>query len=214
MKCFICDVSCAATEKYLGDSVARILTMPLTAVLAKCLRVVANIDSKYFCTKCTNKIEEYDQLVRRSRQIETDLYELFRSKSMKCEFEEAVIIMDRDKINEVLIQTTEEIKRERLPGDINFVTTRKQKELKDDKMNAAKVKKSHQVRTPKQKTEVEKMDLKIRKNDLRPITKKPHYKTEIVSCDICGKTYKSKGALGVHLVQHGARSPHGKILSF
>lgn len=32
-----------------------------------------------------------------------------------------------------------------------------------------------------------------------------------VSCDICGRTYQSKGALGTHMVKHSDQNPHGNI---
>lgn len=31
-----------------------------------------------------------------------------------------------------------------------------------------------------------------------------------LSCDICGRTYKSKGALHIHMVKHSDQNPHGK----
>lgn len=32
-----------------------------------------------------------------------------------------------------------------------------------------------------------------------------------ISCDVCGRTYKSKGALGTHMVKHSDNNPHGNI---
>lgn len=32
-----------------------------------------------------------------------------------------------------------------------------------------------------------------------------------VSCNVCGRTYKSKGALGTHMVKHSDNNPHGNI---
>lgn len=32
-----------------------------------------------------------------------------------------------------------------------------------------------------------------------------------ISCEICGRTYKSKGALGTHMVKHSANNPHGNF---
>lgn len=31
------------------------------------------------------------------------------------------------------------------------------------------------------------------------------------SCDICGRSYKSKGALGTHMVKHSDQNPHGNV---
>lgn len=33
-----------------------------------------------------------------------------------------------------------------------------------------------------------------------------------VSCDICGRTYLSKGALGTHMVKHSDQNPHGNTI--
>lgn len=34
-----------------------------------------------------------------------------------------------------------------------------------------------------------------------------------LTCDICGRTYKSKGALGVHMVKHSDQNPHGNFIT-
>lgn len=198
VKCYICNVFCAATYNKTGSSITRTLTVPLTAVLASCLPIVDDIDTEYFCVNCTNQIEEYDDLVRQSRQIENDLYEKFLNKSLKCEMEEEpVIIIDRDKINEVLIQTVEEIK---IPlSDGANTTTNSVQQVQGDKVQ------------PLGRTEVKMLNVKKIETNSKLVARTPNYKIERVSCDICGKTYKSKGALGVHMVQHGAKSPHGKV---
>lgn len=99
-KCFICDVECDADEKFLGTNIARTLTTPMSTVLAKCLRSIVDTESEYFCSECTRKIEEYDQMVQLSLQIETELYELFRKKPLEsCYLLDAEIITDPIAIN-------------------------------------------------------------------------------------------------------------------
>lgn len=125
IKCFICDVPCLAVNKHHGSIIASTLAMPLTAVLEKCLRIIADIENEYFCVKCTNKIEEYDELLKKSRHIEKDLYEQFQNKAMKCEFDETVIIVDRNNINEILIHTDE-------PEFKSEITVTQLNEIEDD----------------------------------------------------------------------------------
>lgn len=96
-KCFICDVACVAHDKYLGMNIARTLTMPMANILDKCLRAHIDVDKEIFCVECAKKIEEYDQVVQLSLQIETELYELFHRKvsdGSTCYLLDAEIIAD------------------------------------------------------------------------------------------------------------------------
>lgn len=79
-KCFICDVACVAHDKYFGINIARTLTMPMVNILGKCLRARIDAEKEIFCAECAKKIEEYDQVVQLSLQIETELYELYHKK--------------------------------------------------------------------------------------------------------------------------------------
>lgn len=93
-KCFICDVACVAHDKYLGLNISRTLTMPMVNILDKCLRAHIDVDTEIFCAECAKKIEEYDQVVQLSLQIETELYELYHKKvvSESCYLIDAEVI--------------------------------------------------------------------------------------------------------------------------
>lgn len=146
LRCFICDVPCA--KKYHGSKIANTLSMPLTAVLAKCLRVVADIENEYFCTNCTDKIGEYDKLLLHSRQIENELNEQFRNKLMKYEEDD----QDQD-IKQIFIQTPDE--------DIDITNTNSEK-IDEKQMNGknqksiakTKVGKTKPATKPKYKIEI------------------------------------------------------------
>lgn len=98
-KCFICDVACIAHDKYLGINIARTLTMPIGNILDKCLRAQIDVEKECFCAECAKKIEEYDQVVQLSLQIETELYELYHKKaSESCYLIDAEVIGDLTKI--------------------------------------------------------------------------------------------------------------------
>lgn len=104
-KCFICDVACVAHEKYLGLNIARTLTMPMVNILDKCLRAHIDVEKEIFCAECAKKIEEYDQLVQLSLQIETELYELYHKKVVteSCYLIDAEVIdPDKNSLSESL----------------------------------------------------------------------------------------------------------------
>lgn len=98
VKCFICDADCAANEKNLGTNIARILTMPMRGVIAKCLRTMVDTENEYFCNDCTSKIEEYDQVLQLTVQIETELYDLYQKKP--CYLVEAEIVQVQGTIDQ------------------------------------------------------------------------------------------------------------------
>lgn len=103
-KCFICDVACVALEKYLGMNIARNITMPIKSILTKCLREMVESEKEYFCAECAKKIEEYDQIIQLSLQIETELYELYQKKANEsCYLLDAEIIVGSNGINDSTI---------------------------------------------------------------------------------------------------------------
>lgn len=158
LRCFICDLPCV--KKCHGSKIANTLSMPLTAVLAKCLRVVADIENEYFCKNCADKIGEYDKLLLHSRQIENELNAQFQNKLMKYEDEDEI-----QDIKPIFIQTSDE--------DINFEHTN------SETINANQTNGKNQKST-KNKTKVKKA---------KPATK-PNYKIEFscVFCDRVYKT--------------------------
>lgn len=290
-KCFICDVECTTEEKYLGTNIARTLTMTMTAVLAKCLRTIVDTENEYFCSECTRKIEEYDQMVQLSLQIETELYELFRKKPTEsCYLLDAEIIVDQSEIgvdliesdhmkmentlseiapendlndnyDEMVVEYLEEYDAQSDDGELmsngkkktdtekstsDFLIEQKSKEdgieiatvemikvenfIEDDTdevdedvlIHKPKIKKKGRGRPPKKRISQEATE-----NDIAcqqcSFTAKSHDELEAhrtiehfeeddrLSCDICGRSYKSKSALCVHLGTHNGRKSHGKF---
>lgn len=297
-KCFICDVECDAEEKFLGTNIARTLTTPMSTVLAKCLRTIVDTENEYFCSECTRKIEEYDQMVQLSLQIETELYELFRKKPIEsCYLLDAEIITDPIAINNVeQIITSDELKLEHVSpqkaaandlvesydemvveyldeydtqsnngndnddNDDDLLHTndademlnnnkevdqlelsendvegqvikaktpgrrgRKPKRVVGVKKGSAMKTKATKKRLEKQPKEEEDDDLACKECEFTAnsheelaehIANEQHNRNgKLLTCDICGRTYKSKSALSVHLAMHNGRSPHGKICS-
>lgn len=286
-KCFICDVECDADEKFLGTNIARTLTTPISAVLAKCLRTIVDTDNEYFCSECTRKIEEYDQMVQLSLQIETELYELFRKKPIEsCYLLDAEIISDPDgmpMIESVVLKIEDESQSKNASGNdltescdemvVEYLdeyetqsndnddlhTNETDETISSDKVadllgfDQNDVKKETDIDTVEIEQTVEKRKGRKKKKPgpkSRTIKKKAttkrtekqlkeeinldckqcsftassreefeeHKTTEHfeegkrhLKCDICGRTYKSKSALCVHLGTHNGRSPHGKI---
>lgn len=285
-KCFICDVECTAEEKFLGTNIARTLTMPMTAMLAKCLRTIVDAENEYFCSECTRKIEEYDQMVQLSLQIETELYELFRRKPTdSCYLLDAEIIDDQDASSDGLVETehlkidtdtiTEQISEhednelnetydemvveylddyETQSDDANLIPDEKdtavikveeqsvseeisqEKDIDDIKpVDTIRKVRSKKVGVKKQvarkkltrsvgTTDTTEIDLNChlcsfaatRREELEEHKTLEHFQEiKRLVCDICGRAYKSKSALCVHLGMHNGRSSHGmaKIIS-
>lgn len=289
-KCFICDVECDADEKFLGTNIARTLTTPMSTVLAKCLRTIVDTENEYFCSECTRKIEEYDQMVQLSLQIETELYELFRKKPIEsCYLLDAEIITDPIAINSgAQIITSEELKLENVSpqkasendltesydemvveyldeydtqsnndDDNELLHTNDADEIADNDKVADQLELSEndveekvikiETKTPGRRGRKPKKTGGVKGNAIKTkattkrINKQPedltckqcsftansheefaehkateHFKEngKRLTCDTCGRSYKSKSALSVHLAMHKGRSPHGKSCSF
>lgn len=298
-KCFICDVECDAEEKFLGTNIARTLTTPMSTVLAKCLRTIVDPENEYFCSECTRKIEEYDQMVQLSLQIETELYELFRKKPTEsCYLLDAEIISDPIEINngeqiihsddlkienesspqkapendltesydEMVIEYLDEyetqsnndndellhtIEADEIVGNnkvadqlvvsqndveneikievqIEETGRRGRKTRKTVTKGSAIKKKATTTATKATKRTIEKqpkdeIDLNCKqcsftadnREELAEHKALEHFvEGKRLTCDICGRAYKSKSALSVHLRMHKGRSPHGKIYCF
>lgn len=278
IKCFICDVECLAQENYLGANIARTLTMQMSSVLAKCLRTIVETENEYFCEQCVKKIEDYDQLMQLSLQIETELYELYRKKpSESCYFLDAEIIVEQDPLNGELM-STQSLKLENASvmndeplaehdtydemvveylddfdaqsDDVNSSTDHKEieaiKELSIEKSpekileSTVKIEEK-EIPTPKLRSkrgtakkrtnkpnvvqlidfpETISTDLEIKcqkcsftaNSNLELEEHKTIMHVEEVKkldCDICGRSYKTKSALCVHLGMHNGRNSHG-----
>ncbi|XP_055305596.1 zinc finger protein 311-like [Sitodiplosis mosellana] len=197
-KCFICDMPCVAIDKNRGFNIASTLAMPLSAVLEKCLRVVADVECEYFCTTCAEKIEEYDRLVWQSQRIEKELHAQFQNKSIKFEADDQRpiisngIIWDRDRVNEVLIEMAtghNDVDVERKP---NIELLNLDLEPQNGRDNEMKRKIGNDKNGSNKKFDSQK-DAPILENK--------------VSCDYCGRTYRSKSALSVHIVKHIDKNP-------
>lgn len=212
-KCFICNVDFVPIDQYLGSHIdGAMVTMRLIDVLEKSIQIVADIENEYFCKKCVQKIEEYDKLAQQIQRIETDLYKLFQTKSedfisnVKCELEE------QDEVNEVHIveeQTESEVDDdEELSVHSKFNTV----ESKTTTKPQAGRTKSNTVRKCKKNSQ-EKCEFESEKNDSKNVEDVKNKSTDSkqLTCDICGRTYMSKGALIVHIVKHSSTNPHGKI---
>lgn len=249
----------------------------MTAMLAKCLRSIVDTENEYFCMECTRKLEEYDQVIQLSVQIETELYELFQRKpSEPCYLLDAEIISDQDQINEALIENdnakiVKEATQIEIPGeefaesydemvveyledyetqsdtaelvnDQNEVgmedklvpnndddteiveekvlrktpSPRKTKNKKDNAKNR-KGKKSA-VQTKTEPSEAIDSDLSCQKCSFIAETREELEEHKTINhieeikqlvCDICGRSYKSKSALCVHIGMHNGRNSHG-----
>lgn len=267
-RCFICNVECSAQEKYLGINIARTLTMQITSVLVKCLREIVDVDHDYFCIECVKKMENYDQLVQLSLQIETELYELYRKKTEEpCYLLAAEIISENPTNEERLLQTTE-LKLENsleceLPSDtifnetyddemvIEYLDESDEDELIKEEQKGAVIKEPHEnigteVENNKKRTASRKVKPKrgsvrssgralaakikygkmdepneikceqcpyvgVSRSDLEEHKTLNHFEQiKKLMCDICGRSYKSKSALCVHIGNHNGRNSHGK----
>lgn len=83
VKCFICDGNIDSKGNFSGASLDSTIDASLTAVLEKCLQLeLVGIDEEIFCAKCVEKIQSYDQLIRLSRDIESELFECYKYKSI------------------------------------------------------------------------------------------------------------------------------------
>lgn len=277
-KCYICDVECPAEDQFLGTNISRTLTMSMTAMLEKCLRIIVETENEYFCGECTHKIEEYDQLIQLSVQIETELYELFQKKPIEpCYLLDAEIISDSNSINNVLIETDEIkqiIKTDEVPveeisetyddmvieylDEFETQSTEGTDLLLDQNQVIVDVKEESNIIEIDDKPKIQKLPSprKAKANDKNRVNKKkgtnmetPEDKEILLNCqqcsfvaktreeleehksinhideikrlvcDICGRSYKSRSSLCVHLGMHNGRNSHGKkfvrrILSF
>lgn len=303
-KCFICDVECTTEEKFLGTNIARTLTMTMTAVLAKCLRTIVDTENEYFCSECTRKIEEYDQMVQLSLEIETELYELFRKKPTEpCYLLDAEIIVDQsaisvdltdmkienalsetapendlnDNYDEMVVEYLDEYDAQSDDGELTAVPKKKidiekrasdflvEEKIQDDGIETTetvemvklehfikedasdiestchtdevedvpihkpKIKKRGRGRPPKKRVEqsqqatennfaCEQCSFIAKSHDELEAHKTiEHFEEDNrLSCDICGRTYKSKSALCVHLGTHNGRKTHGifQVITF
>lgn len=283
-KCFICDVECGADDKNIGTNIARRLTMPMTSVLSKCLRTMVDVENEYFCTECVIKMEDYDQLIQLSLQIETELYELYQRKTTDpCYLLDAEIIVGPDAAtNDELIQS-ENLKLENEtinsePEELNETYDEMVVEYLDDfeaqlddihlneehKFNAVTIEKLNENNSGKQKTlsnstqtatrkpkrnkgttkfgnvgSTSKSKIKRQNQTESPeSTAEDDFKCHMCAyvaenrseleehktikhideikrlvCDICGRSYKSKSALCVHVGMHNGRNAHGTCLN-
>lgn len=80
--CFICGDLCEAIERNCGSFLSRTLETPIKSLLLRCLHAIIDVDREFFCSKCVRKLEEYDQMLRRSKQIEKDLLEIFQKRKL------------------------------------------------------------------------------------------------------------------------------------
>lgn len=282
-KCFICDVECSVDDRNVGINIARRLTMPIASVLTKCLRTVVDTENEYFCAECVIKIEDYDQLIQLSLQIETELYELYQRKltTDSCYLLDAEIIVEPDAMNDELIKpekmklenetilsepSTEEFNEtfdgmvveylddyETQSDDVNLAEDQEETvaaiEESNENSSEPTIEQSTTPKMPTSRPKRKKGSIKqgvTTKTKMKPKTEpssespseqstenntKCHlcsfvgenrleleeHKTikhidEIkrLVCDICGRTYKSKSALCVHLGMHNGRNSHGK----
>lgn len=270
-KCFICDVECTAEDKFLGTNISRTLTMSMTAMLAKCLRTIVNTENEYFCDECTHKIEEYDQVIQLSVQIETELYELFQKKPAEpCYLLDAEIISDQNALNSELIEseqikTTTQTPEDEVPVEEaiesyeemvieyldEFDTPTEYSDLVSETSQSTAIIKEELSISAEEQTSIEKTPSPRKANSKRANAKSRTNKKKTVEmeqpesietslncnkcefvaqtreeleehktlnhideikrlvCDICGRSYKSKSALCVHLGMHNGRSSHG-----
>lgn len=278
-KCFICDVDCLNDDRNIGINIARRLTMPIASIFSKCLRTVVEADSEYFCTDCVIKIEDYDQLVQLSLQIETELYELYQRKiTDPCYLLDAEIIddpeateliqsvelkMENESINETnssigeINETYDEMVVEYLDDfeaqsdDVNLADDPKIETLEEPNSGATddasnenatpsevaakkpqrkrgrtkgstskaktKTKEGKTTESP-QSTDNEQLECGkcsfVAKDRLQLEEHKTIEHTEDVNrlvCDICGRSYKSKSALCVHLGTHNGQKANGTL---
>lgn len=214
-KCFVCDVSCVVKSKNLGTNIAHSLNMSLSYILTKCLKTVVEVENEHFCFNCIRKIEEYDRLAQLSLQIENQLFKQFQSKPSIMDVAE--IIVDQSVINEPIIDSLGiKVEENNIDDTIDEINSGNEQKhvLADDRVPANGNEQSG--KKDAQKEEIV-SNIKV-KRIVRTRIKKPPNKTsavqieaEQVSCDICGRLYKSKGALGVHMVQHSERNPYGSM---
>lgn len=86
-KCFICDGVVATSKKCRSAAVAQTLTLSMTKILEACLQhLFADIDNESFCGECIQRIQQYDELVQLSKQIESELFEAYQRKSLNNYF--------------------------------------------------------------------------------------------------------------------------------
>lgn len=273
-KCFICDVECTAEDRFLGTNISRTLTMSMTAMLAKCLRTILDTENEYFCGDCISKIEEYDQVIQMSVQIENELYEMFRKKPVYLL--DAEIITDQNAIDDALLESENlNVSKEATQGDVSIEELDESYELDDemvveyledyetqsedadlmsepnqmpaivkeelntstdDKTNTGKKppgrkaknkKRNVKSGTNKKKTDKRKAEppkavetkLECQECQFTAATREEleehrafNHIDEIkrLACEICGRTYKSKSALCVHVGMHNGRNSHGE----
>lgn len=86
-KCFICDGVIPSKDECCGAAVARTVVLSVTKILEMCLQhLFTEIDDELFCADCIQKIQHYDQLVQLSKQIESELFEVYQRKSLNNYF--------------------------------------------------------------------------------------------------------------------------------
>lgn len=266
VKCFICNIDCIGENQYLGINIARTLTMPIASVLLKCLRAIVNVENEFFCTECVKKLEDYDQLIQLTLQIETELYELYRKKSMdSCYLLNTEIISDQNAIiddeiiqsddlklenesdehlTEVFNETYDEMVIEYLDDfetqsdDVTLTEGKKEVlAVQDDETlneNSPEIKSTtesiltRKKNTRKTKSRIIKSTMKEGSDDFHCQVEQCEFvaetkfeleehkilahndETKRLVCDICGRSYKTKSALCVHIGMHNGLNSHGK----
>lgn len=233
-KCFICDVACVAHEKYLGINIARTLTLPMSSILDKCLRAQIDVDKEIFCAECAKKIEEYDQVVQLSLQIETELYELFHKKETESYLVDVEVIGETEKIPhkylvdeindddtiddgmvvEYLDETDSHLNESISdhPDDNNQLIS---ESLKSESTTDIDSPSPQQRRSKRHLNSIatnkvykcKKCDFNTVEYDEYQEHRNEHETDERFVCDICGRSYKSKSALTNHIGVHSNKSP-------
>lgn len=86
-KCFICDADIQSNEKCIGTHWSKSIILPISKILEKCIQQLFDeADEQYFCFECIKRMQEYDQLVQLSQQIENDLFDAYQRKSLNNYF--------------------------------------------------------------------------------------------------------------------------------
>ncbi|XP_031621758.1 zinc finger protein 239-like isoform X4 [Contarinia nasturtii] len=235
-KCFICNVECCAQNKYLCMNVARTLTMEIKSVLVKCLREIVDVDHEYFCAECMKKIEDYDRLVQLSSQIETELYGLYRKKMEESSYPlDVKIIEDQNAINEERLAQTVELKMEKSSDDLaspdaaddicdNSMVVQSDKDKLKEEQKEPTINETHEFNSSTEFEKDQKSDKSVAERDsTHCTTAKMKEDNQLLDdliegelkhideiqrfiCDICGRSYKSKSAVRVHLGIHSGQS--------
>lgn len=246
-------------EKYRGINISCKVTQPMKTLLIRLIRVDVETEKEFYCPECAKKIEEYDQVIQLTEQIETELYELYRRKMGETNWMSDTEVLVTHEIEPVthtctkadfiemddgyemsdqydeMIEYLEEYMPEDTPSEEtdmeeNVVAVADNEQCEEFEMKSTTSTTPKSSERLKHKREICNQSILMKVIASKPpqtirsrTESEPDNSIDIIDideaadgtseddrvvCDICGKSYKTKSALSIHMTIHTNKSAH------